>query len=167
MIGNRLAEIVGEVLTSVAAEDLDTTTSRTSQLPGVEFRKRRSGTGRGTEPMRIDEGITIVPLKPVRGVGTNERDSVGYRYMIAIAYGTLTDTLEDTDGGDWPLSTWEEAIRRRLHNKRMGSMTLNSACEHRTSVEPGELPEWMRLADGIDSTFLVVTEFIREGRRDG
>jgi hypothetical protein len=130
-------------------------------LPAVNVRKRRSSGGREDNVMRIDEGITIVPMDAVLSVGTNERDGTGYRFLIAIAQGTITDTVSE----DWALPIWEQAIRQRFQNKRMGSLSLGSACELRTSVRPGKLPEWAMLSEGVDASLLVLTEYVRENRR--
>lgn len=166
VIGNRLVEIIEDELVNVSEEvGANTQVSRTAILPNVSFRKRQSGRGREEDGMRINEGITVVPMKPVRSMGTNERDGIGYRYLVAIVTGTYRDILDDSNGADWPISTWESAIRRRLHNKRMCDMTLDNSCELRTFVEPGDLPKWASLKDGVDSAFLIVTEYIREGRR--
>lgn len=164
-IGVRLKGIIEELLDDVALDaeyNTYTTVTRASQKPYVAFRKRRAGRGRDDEDlMRIEEGITIVPMKPVQAHGTNERDGVGYRFIIALAQGTIRDEIDI----DWSVPIWEQAIRQRLQNKRMGNLDLASACEIRTQVEPGELPSWAYLADGVDATFLVLTEYVRENRR--
>jgi hypothetical protein len=164
-IGNRLKIIIEDLLSDVSDESQYSgydTVARDSMLPLVEFRKRRAGRGRGEEDlMRIDEGITIFPLDPVNAHGTNERDGVGYRYVISIAQGTVRDEVDI----NWGIPIWEQAIRQRFQNKRMGSLMLDSACELRTQVEPGKLPDWAYLPEGVDATFLVLTEYVRENRR--
>ena len=167
VIGRALVEKIREVLVSLSIEECaDEQISRTATIPNVSFRKRRSAGGREDADIRINEGITVVPLQPVSGIGTNERDGVGYKFMIAIASGTYRDELDDTDANDWPLAEYEEAIRRRFNNKRICDLDLQNSCELRTSVEPGALPNWAKLKEGLDATFLVLTEYIREGRRD-
>ena len=163
-IAQRLKTILEELVADVSS-DLDnasyTTVSRTAMRPSVRYRKRRASRGREDEGlMTIEEGISIIPMEPVKVPGTNERDGVGYRFLVALADGTLTDEI----GPEWPIPIWEQAIRQRLNNKRMGSLALDDGCEQRTSVEPGELPNWAKLEDGIDASFLVVTEYVRESR---
>lgn len=164
-IGARLVDEITILVTDMANEaGADDTMTRTSQLPNVSFRKRRSAKGREDAWMRIEEGITIVPLKPARSPGTNERDGVGYKFMIAIAFGTYRDELDDVDQNDWPIAEYEEAIRRRFHNSRICNIGLTDACELRTAVEPGELPDWAKLKIGMDATYLTLIEYIRESR---
>ena len=167
-IGRALVTEIEQLLLDVSDDvGVHSTVSRTYTLPTVSFRKRRSGAGRELTEMRIYEGITVVPLKPKRSLGDNERDGIGYRYMVAIASGTYRDILDSTSANDWPTAEWEEAIRRRFHNKRIGSISnLTNTCEIFTQVEPGELPQWAKLDEGLDSTYLIITEYVRENRRD-
>lgn len=164
IVAVRLKTLIEELVTSVAA-DADHATNlgitRTRNQPQVEIRKRRNGRGRETGPMRIQEGITIVPMEPIQAYGTNERDGVGYRFLVALVRGSVSDEVSDT----WPLPVWEQAIRQRFQNKRLGSLGLTTGCEIRTTVNPGKLPDWAMLDEGMDGTFLVVTEYIRENRR--
>lgn len=164
IIGVRLKTLIESLLASVAS-DADHASqpwvNRTRTIPVVSFRKRRAGRGREDDLMRINEGVTIVPMEPIKAYGTNERDGVGYRFLVALVQGSVTDTVSD----DWPLPVWEQAIRQRFQNKRLGSLGLTTGCELRTTVEPGKLPDWAALADGMDATFLVLTEYIREDRR--
>lgn len=164
LVGNRLKTLIEELLSAVASDaenEGQTWVTRTWTIPAVAFRKRRAGRGREEDLMRINEGVTIVPMDPIKAYGTNERDGVGYRYLVALVSGSVTDTVS----GDWPLPIWEQAIRRRFQNKRLGSLGLTTGCELRTTVEPGKLPDWAMLAEGVDASFLVLTEYIREDRR--
>lgn len=164
IVGQRLQTLIRELILDVA-NDADhagqTGFTRAALRPTVAFRRRRSGRGREEDLMRIEEGITIVPMQPIKAYGTNERDGVGYRFLVALCQGSVTDTVS----GDWPLPVWEQAIRRRFQNKRLGSLSLTIGNELRTTVDPGDLPDWAKLADGMEATFLVITEYIRECRR--
>lgn len=164
IVANRIKTLIQGLVASVAV-DADHTgspgISRVRTLPSVSVRKRRNGRGREEDLMRIDEGITIVPMKPIEANGTNERDGVGYRFLVALVGGSVSDTVSE----DWPLPVWEQAIRQRFNNKRLGSLNLTTGCEHRTTVQPGDLPDWALLGDSLDATFLIVTEYIREDRR--
>ena len=65
VIGNRIKEIIESLLLEVAAEDDHESqewVSRQWTIPSVSFRKRKSGRGREDGTMRINEGITIVPM---------------------------------------------------------------------------------------------------------
>ena len=164
VIGNRIKEIIESLLLEVASEDDHESqewVSRQWTIPSVSFRKRKSGRGREDGTMRINEGITIVPLGSISSPGTNGRDGVGYQFLVALVQGSFTDTVS----GDWPLPIWEQAIRRRFHNNRMGNMSLSNACELRTSVQAGSLPDGASLSDSMDAAFLTITEFVRESRR--
>ena len=164
LIGNRIKTLIEELLVSVSsdAENFGQDwVTRSWTIPSVAFRRRRSGRGREEDLMRINEGVTIVPMEPKMAYGTNERDGIGYRFLVALVSGSATDTVSS----DWPLPIWEQAIRRRFQNKRLGSLGLTTGCELRTTVEPGELPNWAMLSDSVDASFMVITEYIREDRR--
>ena len=164
-IALRLKTLTENLLTDVQGDSANSaigTVNRASQIPTVRLRKRRASRGREDEElMRINEGVTIVPMDPVRSLGTNDRDGVGYRFLIAIVQGTETDEID----ASWAVPIWEQAIRRRFHNKRLGSLSLANGCELRTDVKPGSQPKWA-LVEGIDARFLVLTEYVRESRRD-
>jgi hypothetical protein len=161
MIGTRIVTVISALLTEVASESSENPVSRASQKPYVVLKKRKSGRGREDGMMRIEEGITVVPLKPKRMGGTNERDDVGYRFLISIAPGTLTDTIVD----DWPVGTYEQVIRQRFQNSRVGSLGLTDSWEKYSTIEPGDLPEKAKLDEGLEASFLVLTDYIREARR--
>lgn len=160
-IATRAKTIIEALLTEIQEDGSSpSTVSRAYLTPDVLIRKRRASHGKGEELMRFDEGITIVPMEPQRAVGTNERDGVGYRFLIGIAQKSLTEDID----ASWQVPIWEQAIRQRFQNKRMGSLSLEG-CELRTSVKPGALPEWAMLGDNIDASFLVLTQYVRENRR--
>lgn len=160
-IAQRAKTIIEALLAEIQTDGATPTVSRAWLTPSVRIRKRRASHGATAENrMRFGEGITIVPMEPKRSVGTNERDGVGYRYLISIAQGTQTEDIDDS----WSVPIWEQAIRQRFHNKRMGDLTLDG-CEQRTVVQPGALPEWAMLEDSVDASFLVLTEYVRENRR--
>jgi hypothetical protein len=172
--GKRLVAIIIEEVAKVDTEaeaehgaDADgTAVSRDALIPTVTFRKRPHGRGREVSKMRVSEGITVSPLKPVlTPINTNERDGIGYKFLVSFVTGSYNDILDDTTELDWPNALWAEAVRRRLQNNRMGSLTLVDTKELRTSVRTGDLPDWAELDDGLDAIHLVVTEYVREGRR--
>lgn len=148
-----------ETLINTLADELPSNgeLSRERLRPHVNLSKRRSDE---RKEMSIEEGITIVPLKPVSAGGTNERDDVGYAFMVAIAQRTLTDTFN----GNWRVGIWEQAIRQRFNHRRLG-VTLDSACELVCVTEPGELPNLVMLDEGMDVSMLKITCFVRESRR--
>jgi hypothetical protein len=150
-----------DVLLDTVADELPSNSqiSRSRLKPQIEIHKRRSQDKR---EMRIQEGITIVPMQPKQAGGTNERDDVGYAFLVAIAQRTLTDTLTE----DWRVGIWEQAIRQRFNHRRLG-ITLDSACELSCIVTPGELPNWAMLDEGMDLSMLTITCYVREARRYG
>lgn len=164
-IGNRLVTIIQELITQVATDTGtesptgSVSVSRTALLPYVSFSKSRD---RETGQTRIEEGITVIPISQEPSGGTNERDDIGYRYMIAVAFGTLTRDLDSY----WPLGIYPQAIRQRLNQRRIGGLTTETGCETATVVQSMKLPEWAELAEGVDATFMSVTVFLRESRRD-
>lgn len=159
-VGNHVVSQIDAVLNVVASDRSgDETVSREALKPYVQFRKRRAGRGREEGLMRIGEGITVIPLKPTTGRGTNVRDDVGYRFLITIVAGTLTDSMSD----DWQIGIWEQAIRQRFQSRRTG-VVLTDACEMYCVIEPGDLPDWAMLDDGVDASYLTLTVFIRESR---
>jgi hypothetical protein len=148
-----------DTLLDTVADELPSNSqiARSRLKPDVEIHKRRAQDRR---EMRIGEGITVVPMKPVQAGGTNERDDVGYAFLVAIAQRTLTDTLN----ADWRVGIWEQAIRQRFNHRRLG-ITLDSACELSCIVAPGELPNWAMLEEGMDLSMLTITCYVREARR--
>jgi hypothetical protein len=148
-----------DTLLDTLAEELPNNSqiARERLKPRIEIRKRRS---QDDKEMRINEGITLVPMRPVSAGGTNERDDVGYQFFLAIAQKTLTDTLTE----DWRVGIWEQAIRQRFNHRRLG-ITLDSACELSCIVTPGDLPDWKLLADGMDVSKMMITCYVREARR--
>ena len=161
-IGAELKTKIEALRDSISGNSSYATVARSAMLPYISLRKRRSGRGREDDLMRIEEGITIVPMKSVWGPGSNERDGVGYRFLIAIAQGTMTDEFEE----GWSLPVWEQAIRQRFQNRRVGGLVLGCSDEIRCTVDYGELPDWAMLREGLDSTYLVLTDYIREARVD-
>jgi hypothetical protein len=162
-IGERLQELITELVDAIADEDAaespdSDTVSRTATLPNVAFRKRRSKKG----GIKIDEGITIVPLKPVQNGGTNERDDTGYRYAVFIASGTWSSSMYEY----WPLGIYEQEIRRRLNQRRIGVDLGETGCELATVANPGALPDFDALEEDMEVSVLVVTVFVRESRRN-
>jgi hypothetical protein len=156
VIGKRIKTVITDLMATVATEN------SYSSAPLVMFKKRPNANGRAKgATLQIQKGICIVPLGVAPAGGTSDREDVGYRYLIAIAVGTLTDNL---DRDDWQIAVWEQAIRQRFQNRRVGSLEI-SACELHTTFRPGELPEWGELADGVDATFATLTVFVRESRR--
>jgi hypothetical protein len=130
--------------------------------PVIRIQKRKSARGRSDEDFVITTGITIVPITNSDEGGTNQREDVAYRYLIACGSGTWTDDLED----DWPVATWEQAIRQRYQQSRIGVTGLTSGCEIATTCKPGKLPDWAKLEDNVDATFLQLAVWIRETRRE-
>lgn len=159
-IGIHVVSQIDAVLNAVASDySDDETVSREALKPYTQLRKRRAGRGREEDLMRIGEGITVIPLKQTTGRGTNARDDVGYRFLITIVSGTMTDTLSD----DWQLGIWEQAIRQRFQSRRSG-VVLDDACEMYSTIEPGDLPDWAILDEGVEASYLTLTVFVRESR---
>lgn len=157
VIAKRVKDVVEEQLGLVASANAY------QETPHVQLRKRLDGNHRMKDsPMVFQKGVTIVPMGPKSAGGTNEREDWAHQFLIAIALGTHTDNL---DRDDWPFAAWEQAIRQRLQQRRLGSMSLHDACELHTTVRPGELPDWGQLAEGLEATFLTLTCFVREARR--
>ena len=148
-----------ETLLDTVASELpgNSQIARERLKPHVEVHKRRA---QDRKEMRIEEGITVVPMQPVSAGGTNERDDVGYAFLVAIAQRTLTDTLN----ADWRVGIWEQAIRQRFNHRRLG-ITLDSACELSCITAPGELPNGAMLDEGMDLSMLTITCYVREARR--
>ena len=156
-----IAKAVRTAITTLAATVK--TENSYPDSPTIRLRKRMANYGRRADQlMAFGSGITVVPLGPKPAGGTNEREDIGYQYLIALAQGTISDNLDVTD---WPFAVWEEAIHQRFQNRRIGGMTLDNACELHTSIRQGELPEWAQLEEGVDATFLTLTVFVRERRR--
>jgi hypothetical protein len=162
-IGERLKELIQELVEDIASEDSveqpdSDSVSRTAILPSVEFRKRRAKEG----GIKVGEGITIVPMKPVQNGGTNERDDTGYRFAVFIASGTWSSSAYEY----WPLAIYEQEIRRRLNQRRIGLDLGATGCELATVANPGALPDYDALEDDMDMSILLVTVFVRESRRN-
>lgn len=158
-IGQGLVDQITTLISSVsAAENQNATISREYMRPSISFNKRR---GVAKDEMEIEEGITIYPGKPVVLPGTNEREDIGYTYVVSIAQGSLTEDIDK----DWRVGIWEQAIRQRFSHRRLG-VELRSACELSCICKPGDLPNWAMIPDGIDASFLEITCFVRESRRD-
>lgn len=164
LLGSAVVDVIKQLLEDIAEEreggDPEGLVAREALLPYVSLRKRRNGRGRDEDRLRIEEGITVVPMSPKQASGTNERDDVGYVYLVAIAGGTWTDEIT----GNWPIGVYEQAIRQRFMHRRLG-VGLTGACELGCVVKPGDLPDWAALKDGIDATFMELTCFVREERR--
>jgi hypothetical protein len=157
-IATGIVAAIEELLDTVAGElPSNSQIARGRLKPQVEIHKRRS---QDKDEMRIQEGITVVPMQPRQAGGTNERDDVGYAFLVAIAQRTLTDTLNE----DWRVGIWEQAIRQRFNHRRLG-IILDSACELSCITEPGELPNWAMLDKGMDLSMLKITCYVRESRR--
>lgn len=166
-IGDRIVDEIGRLSFTPA-----TATGIVVDPPIVKFRKRRAGRGREQAEMRIEEGITVFPMGPRESGGTNERDDYGHRYVVSIASGTYEDDVDE----DWFLGNWEELIRKRFHNRRLGDRDVadlpialcgEGYCEQITSVRTGELPEWVQLERGLDLVLLEITVYVRENRGNG
>lgn len=156
-VAKRVQTVIAELVSAVATEN------SYGETLVVQLRKRVHGNGRLKDKLMVfQKGITIAPLGPQQAGGTNEREDWAYRFVIAIAIGTMTDKL---DLDDWPFAAWEQAIRQRFQQRRLGGMSLTNACELHTVLRPGDLPEWAELAEGLEATFLTLTCFVREARR--
>lgn len=161
-IAKRLVTEINIVVAELFDEVSEASMLRDNQKPYVSGRKRVSGRGREESLMRINEGITVVPMAPRQAGGTNERDDVAYRFLISIVGGTRTDDLDE----NWPLGHYEQGIRQRFQHRRIGSLGLADSWEIRCFVEPGELPDWAKLTkEELDSTHLILSCFVREARR--
>lgn len=157
-LGESLVTAIQDLIDTIATEQPgNSQVSRDWTKFHVDFRKRRA---QRESRMRIGEGITLFPSKPMLASGTNERDDVGYVFVLSIVQGSSTEIVNE----DWRLGIFEQAIRQRFNWKRLG-VTLDSGCELYCRVEPGELPDWADLEDGLDASFLKITCFVRESRR--
>ena len=160
-IASKIKDIIEQLLTDLTTElPNNPEVSRVSQKPYVSIQKGRPNSGRNDPAMGIGEGITIIPMKPGELPGTNEREDVGYQYLVTIAQGTFTEDFH----ADWRVGIWEQNIRQRFQQQRLGA-TLDSACELGCTVTAGALPEWAELKDGVDASYLTITCFVRESRR--
>jgi hypothetical protein len=162
-IGERLKELIQELVEAIAEEDESEqpeseTVSRTATLPNVDFRKRR----KKGDMIEVGEGITIVPLKPLQTGGTNERDDTGYRFAVFISAGTWTSDVYEY----WPLAIYEQEIRRRFNQRRIGIDLGSTACELATVAQSGALPDGEEYDEDLDVSILLVTVFVRESRRN-
>ena len=157
VIANRLENRIGVLMDQLVTDGDLVQDDR----PEVRLQKRKSARGRSNDEFVISTGITIVPITNSPEGGTNQREDVAYRFLIACGSGTWTDDLED----DWPVATWEQAIRQRFQQSRIGVTGL-SGCEIVTTCTPGKLPDWARLEDDVDATFLEIAVWIRETRRE-
>jgi hypothetical protein len=160
-IAQRLLEEMNILIEQLVVEGCHESVYRDSMKPYICLRKRKSGSGRSVTPMRIEEGITIVPIGQRNFGGTNEREDVGYGFLIACVDGTLSDEIEP----GWRIATWEQGIRQRFHQQRIGKLSNNEFCEVACIVVPGELPDWAALGEKIDQTLLQLTCVVRESRR--
>lgn len=160
-IGTRIVEELEILIHKLGDESDNATTSRDSQKPYIRFRKRKSGSGREASRMRIGEGITVVPMANKFMGGTNEREDVGYTYLVALVDGTVTDEVE----AGWRVATWEQGIRQRFQGRRLGGFLGVEFCELACILVPGSLPDWASVAEGMDQTFIRFTCVVRESRR--
>ena len=140
----------------------------------VQMRKRRNGTGRDTSPMRIAEGVTVYPIGPRLRGGTNEREDVSYRYIVSVASGTQTEFID----AEWLVAQWEQAIRRRFHNTRLGDgaggeLSTADYCEKGTTVREGSFRTLLNgvpdspgtdLTGGMEVILLEINVHVRESR---
>lgn len=158
-IATKIKEIIEQLLTDLVTEfPSNPEVSRVSQKLYVNIQKGPRESEDST--MAIGEGIRIIPLKPEELPGTNEREDMGYQFLVTIAQGTFTEDLPDS----WRIGIVEQNIRQRFQQKRTG-VTLDSACELGCTVTAGELPRFVTFKDGVDASYLVITCFIRESRR--
>lgn len=86
------------------------------------------------DQMQARRGVTVAPAADVEGGGTNERDDIGYGYVILCCQGTGRGDTDDIDR----VTEWRQAIKRKFHNKRLvgsgGTITEIYIC----SVGSGE-----------------------------
>lgn len=158
-IAAKIQEIIEQLLTDLVTElPNNSEIARSSLKPYVSVQKGPRESEDAT--MSICEGITIIPLQPGELPGTNEREDMGYKYLVTIAQGTYTEGLPET----WRVGIWEQNIRQRFQQRRTG-VTLDSACELGCTVTAGELPRWATFKEGVDASYLTITCFVRESRR--
>lgn len=176
-IGNILVGEIQELDTDNKVDtiaDEDRRIAETATSWEVTMRKRRNGTGRDTAPMRIAEGVTVYPIGPRITGGTNEREDVAYRYIVSIASGTQTEFIDE----NWLIAQWEQAIRRRFQNARLGDgaggeLSTATYCERGTTVREASfrtllngLPDssWTSLTEGMEVILLEILVHVRESR---
>ena len=160
-IGTRLVAELTILIEKLVVESCQESVSRDALKPYIVLKKRKSGSGREVTPMRIEEGITVVPIGQEFLGGTNEREDVGYTYLVACVEGTLTDEIN----AGWRVGAWEQAIRQRFQQRRIGNLSNNEFCELACVLRPGELPSWAEVGDKMDQTLLKFTCIVRESRR--
>lgn len=158
-IATKIQEVIESLLVELSTElSSNSEVARSSLIPYVSVSK--GSRERSDSTMSIAEGITIIPLKPGELPGTNEREDMGYQFLVTICQGTYTDDLPST----WRVGVWEQAIRQRFQQRRLGA-TLDSACELGCTVTAGDLPRWAEFKEGVDASYMVITCFVRESRR--
>lgn len=161
-IATKIQEVI-ETLVSDISQELpnNAEVARSSQVPYVGINKAFLEPGRDGPTMGICDGITIFPMRPTELPGTNEREDMGYQFLVVITQGTWTEDIAST----WRVGLWEQEIRRRFQQRRLG-VTLDHACELGCTVTAGGLPEWARFKEGVDASYMTITCFVRESRRD-
>ena len=176
-IGQKLVAAIKKLSTDGKVDTIDDANRKIAAHAtawDVQLRKRRNGTGRDSSPMRISEGVTVYPVGSESRGGTNEREDVAYRYIVSVATGTQTDFLD----ANWLVAQWEQAIRRRFLNTRLGdgaggALSTADYCEKGTTVQRGSFgtlfngmpdSEWTSLADGMEVVLLEISVHVRESR---
>lgn len=112
------------------------------------------------EDTHIDYGITVSWEDEREARGTNERDDIGYPFVVTMCQGTSRGATDEMA----KLSKWRENIRRTFHNKRLtgisstGTNVIPCTVQHRDVTVPKEY-----LASK-DVSQLVITAWFRESR---
>ena len=126
------------------------------QFTGGEFRQGDIRLEDFPFTQRPEFGVAISPIGEVEGVGTNERDDIGYVFQAArILHGVGNEGLSSR-------SNWRVLARTNLHRQRIGI----HGCELTAQVNFGSIAipkAWETW--NIDSSVLKITVWVREPRR--
>lgn len=104
----------------------------------------------------IPRGVLIVTQAHVEAAGTVGRDDYGYKFLIAITFGTSKGASENQ--GD--LSDIRSTIRNLFNNKRLTNVTTSMIC----GVAAGEMLQNQPWRDNQSVSVLQLTCWCRETR---
>jgi hypothetical protein len=97
---------------------------------------------------QVRRGIQVAFTTDSVGGGTNERDDIGYGFIVTCCQGTSRGDTDDLDR----VTLWRQQIRRAFHNQRLSGVNEIYIC----TVSPGDqfIPKELRKHNDVSALYV-------------